>query len=128
MTRGKYQNSYYADECFPYPSITFLKSKGYSVKHACDYKYLNLSDKEQLKKSKKLNMVLITINKRCFWQEKYNLTNHPGIIILETTSTDYININKLSLKALERLKNKNLKEGIYKVTYTKIIKRRKEKN
>ena len=72
-------------------------------------------------------MVLITINKRCFWQEKYNLINHPGIIILETTSTDPDTINKLSLKTLERFKNKKLKEEVYKVTYAKIIKKKKGK-
>lgn len=103
---------YYADECIPVVSITYLRSKGFSIIHASEKGYIGITDSEQLKISKKLNRVLVALDKD-FWQKKeFNLSGHPGIIVLKTTSSTPPMVNKVAEKVLRRVGRIKLKESI----------------
>lgn len=61
--KSKY--SFYCDENFSFISTGFLRNKGFNVKHASDYGYVNsdskkFNDERQLKIATKLNRVLLT--------------------------------------------------------------------
>jgi len=112
----------YADEMFPIPSATYLKSKGYSVTHAYDKKFIQKEDREHLKLSKKLGMVLITIDRDYLYYNQVNLEKHPGVIVISLSSVTPPNVNKICEKLLKVVNDDNLKNSLTRVTMTKIIK------
>ena len=112
----------YADEMFPIPSVTYLKSKGYSVTHAYDKKFIHKEDREHLKLSKKLGMVLITIDRDYLYYNQVNLEKHPGVIVISLSSVTPPNVNKICEKLLKVVNDDNLKNSLTRVTMTKIIK------
>lgn len=119
---------YYADECFPVPSVSYLKSKSFSIVHTGDMGYINISDLEQLKVSKKLGRVLVTLDKKDFQQrKKHNLSRHPGVIVLRASSLTYPNINKLAEKVLKRVHRIKLEEALLHASTTKIRRYKKGK-
>lgn len=118
---------YYADECIPLPSVSHLRSKGFSIIHANDKGYINVPDLEQLKISKKLNRVLVALD-RDFWQKKeFDLSGHPGIIVLKTSSSIPPAVNRVAEKVLGRVGRIKLKEAILYASITKIRRYRKGK-
>ena len=118
---------YYADECVPVVSVTYLRSKGFSVIHAYEKGYVQVKDSQHIKISKKLNRILIALDKD-FWQKrKFSLSGHPGIIVLKTTSSTPSTINKVAEKTLKRIARIELKESILYVSVDKIRRRRDEK-
>lgn len=111
---------YYADECIPVSSITYLRSKGFSVVHAYEKGYVAVRDLEHLKISKKLNRILVALDKD-FWQRrKFNLSGHPGIIVLKTTSSTPPAINKVAEKVFRRIDKIKLRESILYASRDKI--------
>ena len=118
---------YYADECIPVPSITHLRSKGFSIIHSYEKGYIAVSDSEHLKISKKLNRVLVALDKD-FWQKrKFNLSNHPGVIVLKITSSTPSAVNKIAGKILKRVKNIKLKGTILYASQDKIRRWKKDR-
>lgn len=125
--RRKKSRLYYADECLPVPSITYLRSKGFSIIHAYDKGHTGKKDLEQLKISKKLNRVLVALDKD-FWQKrKFNLSGHPGVIVLKITSSIPPMVNKVAEKVLRRVGRIKLKESILYASKDKIRRWRKGK-
>lgn len=122
MSSRKIHIKLYADEMFPITSVSYLKSKGYSVIHASDKKFLHKSDQQHLKLSKKLNMVLITLDRDFIYYDKVNLAKHPGVIVLSVSTATPPNINKLCSKLLSNLTDDFVKDSLLRVTTTKIIK------
>jgi predicted nuclease of predicted toxin-antitoxin system len=111
---------YYADECIPVTSITHLRSRGFSIIHAYEKGYVRKKDLEQIKISKKLDRVLIALDKD-FWQKrKFSLTEHPGIIILKTTSSIPNAVNRVAEKVLKRAGNLKLRGSILYASIDKI--------
>lgn len=111
---------YYADECLPVTSITYLRSRGFSIIHAYDGGHIQEKDSEQLKISKKLNRVLVALDKD-FWQRrKFNLSGHPGVIVLKTTSSTPFAVSKVAEKTFKRINNVKLKESVLYVSTDKI--------
>jgi len=116
---------YYADEDFPVSSITHLRSKGFSIIHVYDRGNTGKKDLEQLKISKKLNRVLVTLDKD-FWQEgRFNLFGHPGVIVLRTASSTPPVVNKIAEKVLKRVERIKLKESVLYASTDKIWRRKK---
>lgn len=119
---------YYADECIPISSVTYLKSKGFSIIHALDVGAVNISDPEQLKKSKKLGRVLVSLDRKDFPQRmKYDLSGHPGVIVLKTRAATPLKINRTAEKVLKRIHRIKLKEAILHASTVKIKRYRKGK-
>lgn len=111
---------YYADECVPVASITYLRSRGFSIIHAYEKNYIRKKDLEQIKFSKKLNRILIALDKD-FWQKrKFNLSDHPGVIVLKTTSSTPSAVSKIAEKILKRVNKIKLKGSILYVSADKI--------
>lgn len=52
MPSKKPKLQFYADECFPVPVVTYLKSLGYSIIHAYDKNFIQKSDRFHLTISK----------------------------------------------------------------------------
>lgn len=118
---------YYADEFVPVVSITYLRSKGFSIIHASEGGSIGIADLEQLKVSRKLNRVLVALDKD-FWQKKdFNLSGHPGVIVLKTTSSTPLAVNKVAEKVLKRVDRIKLRESILYASKDKIRRWRKGK-
>lgn len=112
----------YADECFPVPSATYLRSIGYSITHAFDHNYVQKKDRFHLSVSKKLQKVLITLDRDFMYYEQSALRNHPGVIVISAGSATPQNVNKICLKLLQAIGNDFIKDSLVKVTSDKIIK------
>ncbi|MCL5438699.1 MAG: DUF5615 family PIN-like protein [Patescibacteria group bacterium] len=112
----------YADECFPVPSATYLKSLGYSVVHAYDRNYIKRSDYFHFSVSKKLNRTLITLDRDFIKYGKLNVENSLGIIIISTGTATYLSVNKVCNKLLKLISEDFVKNSLIKVTIDKIIK------
>lgn len=117
----------YADECFPIPSVTYLKSLGFSIIHAYDLKLVKKSDRLHLKTSRKLNRVLITLDRDFIYYEQASLIEHPGVIVISVGSTTTVSVNKVCKKLLKTIGDDYVKASLVRVTNTKIIKKKKDK-
>lgn len=112
----------YADECFPVSTVKFLKSKGISVINAYGRNLEGKSDSTHLKESKKLNRVLITLDRDFLYYEQVNLRDHPGVIVVSIGSATPPNINKVCEKFLKNVKGDFIQDSLVKVTTNKIVK------
>lgn len=112
----------YADECFPVPSSIYLKSLGYSVVHAYDKKLVGKNDRTHLAESKKLNRVLISLDRDFLYYNEVNLNTHPGVIVISVGSTTPANVNKVCKKLLRKINQDFTGDSLIKVTVDKIIK------
>lgn len=112
----------YADECFPVPVVTYLKSQGLSIIHAYDKNYIQKSDRFHLSISKKLGRVLITLDRDFNEYEQTSLKGFPGVIIISVGSTTPLNITKVSQKIVKLISQDFVKNSLIKVTVDKLIK------
>lgn len=119
---SKTKLQFYADECFPITSVKFLKSLGYSIIHAYDLKFTGKSDYFHLAKAKKLNLILITLDRDFIYYEQANLNTHPGVLIIQVGSAVPYQISKVCTKVLKHLSKELLKNAVIKVSNKKIVK------
>ena len=112
----------YADECFPVPVTTYLKSLGYSIIHAYDQNFIQKSDYFHLSKSKKLKRILITLDRDFLYYNQVNLDSHPGVIVISSGSATPFNINKICEKLLKNISKNFIKNALIKITINKITK------
>lgn len=112
----------YADECFPIPSVTYLRSLGYSIVHAFDKNYIQKSDRFHLLLSKKLNRILMTLDRDFLYYEQTSLKEHPGVIVVSVGSATPFNINKVCKKLFRNISKGLAKEALIKATIDKIVK------
>lgn len=112
----------YADECFPVPSATYLKSLGYSAIHAYEKKLIRKPDRTHLAESKKLNRVLITLDRDFIYYKRVNLIGYPGVIVLSLGSATFINVNKICSKLFKILKDDFVKDAVLIVSNNKMSK------
>lgn len=122
MPSKKLRLQFYADECFPLTSVTYLRSLGYSIIHAFDLKFIQKSDRFHLKESKKLNRILITLDRDFLYYTQVNIDDHPGIIVLSLSSMTPENVNSVCLKLLKQITPDIVKHSLIKVSKTKLIK------
>lgn len=112
----------YADECFPVPVATYLKSLGYSILHAYERNYVHKSDRFHLAEAKKLNRILITLDRDFIYYEQVTLNKHPGVIVLSVGSMAPAHIMQACTKILKNIRGDFTKESFVKVTIDKITK------
>lgn len=127
MPSKKSRIQLYADECFPVTSVTFLKSLGYSVIHAYDYKLIGKSDLTHLRKSKQLNKVLITLDRDFLYYKEISLEKHPGAIVISVSSTTPKNINEVCKKLLKSVKQDFVKNSLLIVSKNRFMKMKEGK-
>lgn len=112
----------YADECFPVPAVTYLKSLGFSIVHAYDKKYVQKSDRFHLNVSKKLKRILITLDRDFNYYEQVPLKGYPGVIIISVGSATLPSIIRVCVRMLKNIGNDYVKKSLIKVTYSKLVK------
>ncbi len=122
MPSKKLPTQFYADECFPVPVVTFLKSQGYSIIHAYDKNLIQRSDRFHLQTSKNLGRVLITLDRDFNEYENTSLKGSPGVIIISVGTATPPNITKVCQKILKTIGEDLIKESLIKVTIDKLIK------
>lgn len=122
MPSKKSKLQFYADECFPVPAVTHLKSLGYSIIHAYDKNFIQKSDLFHLLISKKLSRVLITLDRDFNSYETADLKGYPGVIIISAGSTTPSHIIKVCQKLLRLISRDLIKESLMKATIDKLIK------
>lgn len=122
MPSKKSDIQFYADECFPLTSSTYLKSKGFSIIHAYDKGYIQKKDGFHLKVSKRISRVLITLDRDFLYYDEVNLKNHPGVIIVSVGSATSPNVNRVLDKALIKINKDYTKNSLILITDRKIIK------
>lgn len=126
MPSRKIRLQLYADECFPVPTVVYLRSKGVSIVHASSFNYLNKSDKFHLKVSKNLGKILITLDRDFTFNWK-DVKSHPGVILISTGSRGYQAINDICYKGLTRITLNFTKDSLLRITKTKVIKLKNDK-
>ena len=122
MSSKKHHLQLYADECFPYTTVTYLRSKGISVVHALDRRTLKKNDEYHLKESKKLKKILITLDRDFLYYEQINLNHNPGVIVISVSSAISLNINSVCDKLFPKIKPELVKGSIIKATIDKMTK------
>lgn len=127
MPSRKPHIQFYADECFPVPSVTYLKSLGYSIVHAFDYKMVRKSDPAHLKKALQLGRVLITLDRDFIYYGQAKLEGHPGVIVLSTGSAVPKSIERVCEKLLKTISDDFVRGSLVKVTNEKVIKMKQRK-
>jgi len=125
--KKKLKLQFYADECFPLPSVIFLKSLGYSIRHAYELKMVQKSDKTHFDKCKLLDRVLLTVDQRLKRYENFNYENHPGVIVIKCSSTVPSNVNKHAAFVLKKITSNVVKESIINGSLDRITQRKNEK-
>lgn len=125
MPTKRHRFRFYADECIPIPTVAFLREKGLVVRHAADIDMIGKSDSYQMKVSKQLNMVLLTLDHDFKKIDSFSLTGHPGIILVQVTSFTKENINQVLDKALKNINEGYIKNSKVTVSIDQIV---KEKN
>ncbi|OQY66450.1 hypothetical protein B6D29_02690 [Microgenomates bacterium UTCPR1] len=107
--KSKY--SFYCDENFSFISTGFLRNKGFNVKHASDYGYVNsdskkFNDERQLKIATKLNRVLLTLDEdfRRLNKEKRGI-HHSGVVVFICDNPN--KLNNLLNRFVKLLKSKD---------------------
>lgn len=122
MPSKKSRLQFYADECFPIPTATYLKFLGYSIIHAFDKNYIQKSDRFHLLTSKKLNRILITLDRDFIFYEQTSLRDYPGVIVISVGSATPFNINKVCRKLVKNISRDLVKGSLIKITIEKLIK------
>jgi len=122
MPSKKPKIQFYADECFPVPVVTYLKSQGYSIIHAYDKNHIQKLDNFHLGVSRKLGKVLITLDRDFLYYEQASLRGFPGVIVISAGSTTPPHIIKICEKALKNINQALIKESLIKITMDKLIK------
>lgn len=122
MPSKKSRIQLYADECFPVTSSTYLKSLGISIIHAYDLNLIEKSDLKHLEEAKKLDRVLITLDRDFIQYEKVKLEEHPGVIVISLGSAVPLNVNKVCDKLLKNIGQDFSNGSLIKVTTNKVIK------
>lgn len=120
MSSKKIKLRLYADENFPVPSCTYLRSLGISIVHAYDFGYTNKSDKFHIKKAKEFQRTVITIDRDFLYYSELTTNNSFGAIIISTGNSTPIHINDICHKMLVRITPNLVKSSFIKITLTKI--------
>lgn len=110
----------YADECFPLPSVTYLKSLGFSIVHAFDKRNVQKKDSFHLIESRRLGRILITLDRDFLYYSEADLKNHPGIIVVSSSSITSPYVNKVCNKAFKHMTSNFIKHSLVMVTDNKI--------
>src|SRR3990167_3858179 len=92
----------YADECFPLTTVLYLRSVGYSIKHASEYNFLNKSDIAHLKFARNKEKVLITLDRDFLGYTTARAERTKGIIVVTTGSNAPKHINRICKKQLPK--------------------------
>lgn len=124
MPSKKSKLQLYADECFPYPSVTKLKSKGISIIHAFDINKTSVSDRQHLKISKHLNRVLITLDRDFLGYTPESLIGHPGVIVISAGTAVPMEIDRICEKMIHGITPDFAKESLIIISKVKITKKK----
>ena len=122
MPSKKSRIQFYADECFPVPTVTYLRSLGFSIIHAFDKNYIQKSDRFHLLASKKLSRILITLDRDFIYYKQTSLRDYPGVIVISVGSVTPLNINKVCRKLVKNITRGLMKGSLVKITIDKLIK------
>lgn len=125
MPSKKHRFHFYADECIPLQSVTYLREKGINIIHVFDRNNIKKSDSFQFRYSKKIKSIFLSLDKDVERFESSSLKNHPGVILIKVTTVTYKNINQVLDKLLKNLSQDNIEESIVKISNDMIT---KEKN
>lgn len=122
MPSKKHRLKLYADECFPLPSVTYLRSLGISIIHAVDQKSVGKNDRFHLNLAKKLERVLITLDRDFIYYSEANLKNHPGVVVISTGSATPLQVNKVCNKLIKIINHNFVKESLVTISMDKLTK------
>lgn len=113
----------YADECFPLTTAIYLRSLGYSIKHASELNFLNKSDSAHLKFAKKLKKTLITLDRDFLGYTVIKAEQSMGILVISTGSNAPRHINLICGKQLKKLTKNYVNGSLVLITNEKISRR-----
>ena len=120
MPSKKIRIRLYADENFPVPSSTFLKSKGISVVHAYDVGKVNTSDRVHLQEAKNLRRTIITLDRDYLNYPSLTTKDSFGAIVISTGNATPNHINTICQKALPKISQHAAKGSFIRITMDKI--------
>ncbi|OIP57228.1 MAG: hypothetical protein COX79_02645 [Candidatus Levybacteria bacterium CG_4_10_14_0_2_um_filter_36_16] len=115
----------YADECFPFTTVLYLRSLGYSIRHALEYNFLNKPDISHLKHAKKLGKTLITLDRDFLGYTTARAEGTKGIVVITVGSNAPKHINSICKKQLPKIKRSVIANSVILISNDKITKTRK---
>lgn len=115
----------YADENIPIPSVTYLRKKGISVVHVYDENLVGKKDPYQFNHSKKLNRVLLSLDKDFKKFDGISLNFHPGVILITVGNAVPENINRVLSKILKNISQDYVKNALIRITFNKMVRIKK---
>lgn len=127
MPSKKIRLRLYADENFPVPSATYLKSKGISIVHAYDINLINKDDRLHIQRAKKLQRTLVTVDRDFLYYSDLTVKGSLGVVVISTGNATPLHINQILNKTLSKISPEYAKEAFIKVTIDKIIRIKKDK-
>jgi len=110
----------YADECFPLTTVLYLRSLGYSIKHASELNFLNRSDSSHLRYAKKLRRTLITLDRDFLGYTQMKAKNSNGVIVIKTGSNAPKHVNLICKKQLSKVTRNFANGSLILITNDKI--------
>lgn len=128
MPSKNHRIPFYADECIPLPSVSFLRKRGVRISHAYEEGLIQQDDfSVHLKHSKKLGKVLLSLDKDFRKLDGTNLSSHPGVILITVGTAVSENINRVLAKVLENITEDYVKNSLIRITISKITRVKKDK-
>ncbi len=121
MPFKKHRISFYADENIPIPSVTYLRKKGINIRHVYDEDLVGKEDHYQFNHSKKLNRVLLSLDKDFKKFDGISLKSHPGVILITVGNAVPENINRVLYKILVNISEDYVVNSLIRVTMSKMI-------
>jgi len=112
----------YADECFPFTTVLYLRSNGVSIKHASEFHFLGKSDLQHLKNAQKNNKTLITLDRDFLGYTTARVANSYGVIVIQAGSNAPKHVNMICSKQLKKLTKHYIKDSLILITIDKITK------
>lgn len=112
----------YADECFPLTTVVYLRSLGFSIKHASEFNFLGKSDLQHLKNAQRHEKTLITLDRDFLGYTQSRVSNTCGVIIIQAGAIAPKHVNLICRKQLKRLTKHSIKNSLTLVTIDKITK------
>ncbi len=116
MPSKKPKLHFYADECIPLQSITYLREKGINAIDVYSRNLQNKSDHFQFRYSKKIEKIFLSLDKDVQKFEESSLKDHPGVILIKVSIVSPKTVNQIADKILKHLTEDFVKSSVVRIS------------
>lgn len=121
MPSKKPKLHFYADECIPLQSVTYLREKGINTIDVYSRNLQNKSDHYQFRYSKKIKKIFLSLDKDVRKFEESSLKDHPGVVLIKVSLVSPKTVNQIVDKILKYLTEDFVKGSVVRISNDMII-------